>query len=158
MSSLNDQNQSRVEEEWLAQLRQLHQADKAKRSGTDQQNQKAEKQRDLLQRTRAYQLMREVQKYFLNGGGLLDASEGVGRYDRAITLVWQGPISQARRPNSKDPDDYFSIQVGLRSGDLWVNDRRTSATTSDELRHHLLKACQKPAHLDRSKSKYTERI
>jgi len=151
MPQLNDQDKRRVEDEWLTQLRQLHEADKAKQSEPDQQNQKVGKQRDLLQRAKVYQLMRQVQKYFLDGGGLLDASKGVGRYDRAITLVWQGPVSQARRPNSKDPSDYFYVRVGLRSGALWVNDRRTSATTSDELRHHLFQVCQKPARFNRSK-------
>jgi hypothetical protein len=145
MSGLKNKDSLHPEEEWLAQLRELYEKDKTVQHKKEQKAKEVKSGEDLLRRTRAYQLMRQVQKTFLNGGGLLDASEGVGQYDRAITLVWQGSISQARRPNPKDPSDYFYIQVGLRGEHLWVNDQRTPAKTTAELRQHILRACQNPA-------------
>ena len=141
------------EEDWLAELRKLHTVDQRKRRHTAGKAEEIRPQADLLKQAKAYPLMRQVQKNFLNGGGLLDASEGVGRYDRAVTLVWQGSVSEPRRPNPKDPSDYFYVQVGLRRGDLWVNNRRTPAKTMAELRHYILKACQSPAKFDRDERK-----
>ena len=139
-------------DDWLAQLKQLHEKDKAKQQAIA--NAEAEKKQQeqarknhisaLLRQSRAYELLREVQKALLAGKGVLDVFEASNDYERTITLAWQGPISDARKPNPEDTDDCYYIQVGVRHGRLWVNDRPLSSPTPKALKLALLKASQNP--------------
>jgi hypothetical protein len=144
-----------MSDEWLDQLRQLHEADRAKRQtkaiATDKQKELAKRNQaaSLLRRSQAHELMRQVQKLLLDGQGTLDILDETSHYERVITLVWQGPISAARRPNPDDPEEINYILVGVRQGKLWVNGREVSPGTPETLRTALLKACQNPGRTQR---------
>jgi hypothetical protein len=137
-----------VNDEWLEQLRQLHETDKAKRqaeSATKKQEQAQQNRAsELLRQSEAHQLLRQVQKVLLGGQGLLDIFDRAGNYDRVITLAWQGPISAARKPDPDDPEPYHYILVGVRQDKLWVNGKALSSATPAVLKAALLEASKKP--------------
>ena len=139
-----------MNDDWLDQLKQLHNADKAKRQvqQPDQAENLVQKKREaaikLLRQSRAHDLLRQVQKTLLNGGGTLEVRDQTSNYERVITLAWQGPISAARRPDENDPEPYSFILVGVRQGKLWVNGKPMSDTSSETLKMALLQACKKP--------------
>jgi hypothetical protein len=144
-----------MSDEWLDQLRQLHEADRAKREtkakAADKQKERAKRNQaaNLLRRSQAHELMRQVQKVLLDGQGTLDILDGASHYERVITLVWQGPISAAQRPNPGDPEEINYILVVVRQGKLWVNGQELSTGTPEALRTALLKACQNPGRTQR---------
>ena len=132
---------------WLNQLRQLHDTDKAQREA--QKPKKPEKPpesraSEILRKSQAHQLLRQVQKFLLNGGGTLDIFDRAGDYERGITLAWQGPISEARKPDINDPEPYNYIVVGVRNDALWVNGKRLADTKPNTLKEALLTASQNP--------------
>lgn len=141
-----------MSDDWLDELRQLHEADKAKHQAEaeskNQQEQQKKTQRDkaiaLLRQSQAHELLRQVQRTLLAGQGTLDILDGASDYERVITLVWQGPISAARRPNPGDPEEYNYVLVGVRRDMLWVNGKRVSSATPEALKAALLKACKNP--------------
>jgi hypothetical protein len=134
-----------VSDDWLDQLRKLHDADKA-RSQAKSKEQQVQKSHasDLLRQSQAHKLLRQVQKVLLSGQGTLDIFDRTGDYERVISLVWQGPISNARKPNPDDPEPYNYILVGVRNGKLWVNGKALSAPTPEALKVALVQASQKP--------------
>lgn len=143
-----------MSDDWLQQLSQLHEADKAKRKAEAKQPPEQRRQHqaaDLLRQSKAHTLLREVQKVFLGGKGLLDVFESAGQYDRGISLVWQGPISAARKPNPNDPEAYQYILVGVRQGKLWVNGKPVPSATPEALKIALLEACKNPERAKRNK-------
>ncbi|RMF00606.1 MAG: hypothetical protein D6768_12400, partial [Chloroflexi bacterium] len=98
-----------MSDNWLEQLRQIHDADKIKQQALAAKAEQAEQQNaaaELLRRHRAHELLRLVQKNLLDGQGLLTVVEKPRKFDRAIVLAWQGPVSDARRPNPKSGEDY----------------------------------------------------
>ena len=139
-------------DDWLAELSQLHEEDKVKHlakaeaEAKKRQEEEARKNQvsQLLRQSRAYELLRDVQKALLAGKGVLDVFEASDNYDRTITLAWQGAISNARRPNPEDPDNCYSIQVGVRQGRVWVNGKPLSSPTPEALKIALLKAGKNP--------------
>lgn len=141
-----------MSDDWLNQLQQLHDADKAKRQAeTDKKSQqKKEEQRQqqqaikLLRQSQAHELLRQVQKVLLDGSGTLNISNQVGNFERVITLSWQGSISEARRPSPETEDNVSYIMVGVRQGKLWVNDKRVSPPKPEALKTALLDACKNP--------------
>jgi hypothetical protein len=136
-----------VSDEWLKQLRQLHEADKAKREAEAPKKPEPSPQSrasELLQQSEAHKSLRQVQKMLLNGEGTLDIFDRAGDYDRVITLAWQGPISEARKPDPDDPEAYNYVLVGVRKDKLWVNGKALPDTRPDTLRAALLAACKKP--------------
>ena len=141
-----------MSDDWLKQLQQLHDADKAKREAESNKKsqQKKEEQRqqqqaiNLLRQSQAHELLRQVQKVFLGGGGTLNISNQVGNFERVITLSWQGPISAAHRLAPETEDDISYIMVGVRQGELFVNDKRVSPPKPEALKSALLQACQNP--------------
>lgn len=140
-----------MSDDWLDELRQLHESDKARQQAaaepldlsilSAQLNQQAA---DLLRQVDAHNLLRQVQKALLNGKGIIDIFEHTNRYERAISLAWQGPISAARKPNAKDPEDYLYILIGVYQGKLYVNDEEVSPVTPEALKIALRKAAQNP--------------
>ena len=139
-------------DDWLTQLSRLREEDKA-RNVADAEAEEKKKQEEearknhisqLLRQSRAYELLRDVQKALLGGKGVLDVFEASDDYERTITLAWQGPISDARKPNPEDPDDCYYIQVGVRHGRVWVNDKPLSSPTPEALKIALLKASKNP--------------
>lgn len=143
--------------DWLQQLDELYEADKAREQASaqptaeQQQAQKYEQAVELLRQVRAHELLRLVQKHLLNGAGSLGVYDKSREYDRAVVLAWQGPISNARRPNPKDPEDYNYIAVGVRDGELAVNSEPVSAPTTDALKTALVAAAKNPATQKRPK-------
>ena len=141
-----------MSDDWIEELRQLHEADKAKHQAEakteDQQQHKKKAQRDkaidLLRQSQAHELLRQVQRTLLAGQGTLDILDQASDYERVITLVWQGPISTAQRPNPEDPAAYNYVLVGVRQGKLWVNGKRVSSATPEALKAALLRACKNP--------------
>ena len=141
-----------MSDDWLEQLSQLHEADKAKhqikteaQSKQEQAQQARRKQAiDLLRQSQAHELLRQAQKNLLGGGGTLDIFNQSGGYERVITLSWQGPISAARRTTPDDPEEYSYIMVGVRKERLWVNGKRVADNTPEALKTALLEACKNP--------------
>ncbi len=139
-----------MNDDWLDQLKQLHEADREKQQAQkpDQTENLVQKKREaaikLLRQSRAHDLLRQVQKTLLNGGGTLEVHDQTSDYERAITLVWQGPISAARRPDENDSEPYYYILVGVRQDKLWVNGKSLKDTSSEALKVALLQASKKP--------------
>jgi hypothetical protein len=137
-----------MNDDWLDQLHQIREADQARRqSEVEQQEQLQARQRqasDLLRQSHAHELLRQMQKTLLGGQGLLDVFERKGQYDRVLTLVWQGPVSAARKPDPDDPTGYSYILVGVREGRLWVNGQPLAEATPAALKAALLQAARRP--------------
>ena len=137
-----------MSDDWLNQLNQIREDDKAKRQQaqaeteplTLPQNQAV----DLLRQIKAHELLRQVQRALLGGQGTLDVFDQAHDYDRLLALVWQGPISEARRPDPNDPELYSYILVGVRQGKVWVNSKRLPEATPEALKQALLAACKNP--------------
>lgn len=139
-----------MSDDWLAELRQMHEADKAKREAEEAQAVQAQAQQSeasrILRQSQAHRLLRDLQKALLGGGGALEISDKTAAYgyEWALLLIWQGPISAARRPNPNDPEPYNYILVGTTEGDLYVNHKKLPATTPNTLKAALLRAAKKP--------------
>jgi len=143
-----------VSDPWLDQLRRLYDEDKAKHVA--EKPKKPEKPppsraNEILRKSQAHQSLRDVQKFLLNGGGTLDIFDRGSDYERGITLAWQGPISEARKPDINDPEPYNYIVVGVRNDALWVNGKRLADTKPDTLKEALLAASQNPEREKRGK-------
>ncbi len=139
---------------WLDQLRKLHDDDKAKREA--KKPKKPEKPpesraNEILRKSQAHQAMRDVQKFLLNGGGTLDIFNRGGDYERGVTLAWQGPISEARKPDINDPEPYNYILVGVKNDSLWVNGNRLPNNKPATLKTALLEASKNPQQEKRDK-------
>ncbi len=147
-----------MSDDWLTQLQQLHDDDKAKNQTPPEaldlsvlQKDKHKKAIKLLHKSKAHELLRQMQKTLLGGGGALDIHEQASDYERVISLVWQGPLSAARRPDPDDPEPYSYITVGVRDQALWVNGKRVAKATPAALKAALLQAAKKPGRETRKK-------
>ncbi len=143
-----------MSDDWLQQLQQLHEADKAERqtkTAKEDTQPLPTPASDLLRQSNAHTLLRQVQKALLGGGGMLDIFDRAGQYERVITLAWQGPISAARKPNPNDPTPYSYILVGVREGKLYVNGKKLKETTPEALKAALLWASKNPGQEQRNK-------
>jgi hypothetical protein len=140
-----------MNDNWLDELHQLHEQDKTRHEAAVEQldlsvlpSQRVKEAADLLRQVDALNLLRQVQKALLNGKGVLDIFEQTKRYERAISLAWQGPISAARKPDPKNPEAYQYILIGVRQGKLYVNDKEVTPVTSEALKRALVEASKKP--------------
>lgn len=137
-----------MSDEWLDQLRQIREADKAKHQVKAEPVLKQDKRNEageLLRQSRAHSLLRQVQKVLLDGQGQIEIVENVGAYELGLILTWQGPISAARRPNINTADDYQYILIGVKQGKVWVNDKPLAKITPQMLKTALLEASKNPA-------------
>jgi hypothetical protein len=140
---------SRADDAWLNQIKQLHDEDKLRllEQQEQQQERQAQARRDiatkLLGQSKAHELLRQVQKALLNGGGLLKVLDQSEDYDQAIVLMWQGSISAARKPD-KANEEYSYILVGVKDNKVWVNGTAIAKPTPEVLKISLLEACKKP--------------
>jgi hypothetical protein len=138
---------------WLDALMEIRQEDKAKHeaevkaetseldlSVIGKQNQATR----LLSMCDAHKLLRRVQSLLLNGKGMIDVFDRATDYERAIALVWQGPVSQARIPNPQDPEPYQYILVGATSRKVYVNKRELEFSTPEALKEALVWAARNP--------------
>jgi hypothetical protein len=143
-----------MSDEWLEQLHQLHEADKAQHQAEAKKKQQQVQRNpasDLLRQSKAHELLRQVQRALLGGQGTLDIFDRAGDYERVITLAWQGTISAADRPDPDDPKEYNYILVGVRQGKLWVNGKQVPSATPEALKVALLKASKNPGREKRGK-------
>jgi hypothetical protein len=137
--------------DWLDELNELREADKARREAeTKAQPQdpavlRREQAALTLRKCEAHKLLRRVQGVLLAGKGLIDI-EHTGDYDRAIALLWQGPISDARLPRPDDPDEVYGIVIGAKGDKLYVNGRQVSPVTPEGLKPALVWAAKTPIH------------
>jgi hypothetical protein len=149
-----------VSDDWLNQLRQLHDADKARLEAeahkTEASQQQALARLDeavtLLRHVKAHELLRQVQKALLDGKGTLGLHQNPKDYDRAIVLAWTGSIGDAKRPNLKSSEPYHYIMVAARDGKLWINDMALSVPTSAAMKKALLEAAKNPATQHKQKA------
>lgn len=150
-----------MSDDWLRQLRQLHEADKARLEAEAHRIEASQQQKQarldeavaLLRSVRAHELLRQVQKALLDGKGTLGLHQNPKDYDRAIVLAWTGPIGDANRPNFKSADPYHYIMVAVRDGKLWVNDQALAVSTSAAIKRALLEAARNPATQQTQKTK-----
>jgi hypothetical protein len=149
-----------MSDDWLDQLRELHEKDKAEQVAQSEEAAKTKAKPqptlDLLRQSQAHGLLRQVQKVLLNGQGTLDIFDRAADYERTITLAWQGPISKARKPSPDDPAEYSYILVGVRQGKLWVNDKPLPAATPAALKTALLEASKNPKREKQTKAQTTD--
>jgi len=138
-----------MSDDWLDELQKLREDDEAKQqaqvetldmSVLTRQNEAGQ----ALRQCDAHNLLRKVQKVLLGGKGVIDIFDTTQQYDRAIALIWQGPISNARIPRPKDPDDYFYVLVGAKGDKIYVNHRRLKNSTPEALKSALLWASKNP--------------
>ncbi|MCB0209052.1 MAG: hypothetical protein KDJ52_06975 [Anaerolineae bacterium] len=140
---------------WLDDLEQLRRADEIKRAkstpATNTSASKAhEEATEALKQSQAHNLLRQVRKVLLHNNGTIDIFEESDKYDRVISLIWQGPISNARRPDPRDPADFNYIMIGAKGKQLYVNNRPLRQISPEALKAALLKAAQKPLVQKRS--------
>jgi hypothetical protein len=141
-----------VSDDWLAALRQLHDADKARlQTQAEQQEAVAQKEqariegaRELLRSLKAHELMREAQKALLDGQGTLSLQNNTKKYDLVLILAWQGSVSNARRPTVKDPEPIYYISIGVRDGQVLVNDQKVTTPTPATIQKAILAVAQNP--------------
>jgi hypothetical protein len=136
-----------MSDDWLDQLNQIREADKAKHQAKPEAEPAPPPQNlavELLRQIKAHELLRQVQRALLGGQGTLDMFDRAQDYDRLLALVWQGPISEARRPDPNDPELYSYILVGVRQEQVWVNNKRLPEATPEALKQALLAACKNP--------------
>jgi hypothetical protein len=138
-----------MSDDWLDELQKLRAEDEARQQAQEEpvdtgvlnrQNQASQ----ALRQCDAHNLLRKVQKVLLGGKGVIDIFDTTQQYDRAIALIWQGPISNARLPRPEDPDDYLYILVGAKGDQVYVNHRRLKKITPEALKAALLWASKKP--------------
>lgn len=128
--------------DWLAQLQQLHNTDKAQREAEEQERQRKrqrEQAAELMRQCRVHDLLRQMQKALLNGQGAIHIYEKPKEYDLAMALVWNGPISDARTP-AKLERAKNNLTVAAKSDSLWVNNQPVSPATAESLKKALLQA------------------
>jgi hypothetical protein len=136
--------------DWLDELNAIREADKAKQEAArakalEMSLLKRSEQASLaLKKCQAHKLLRRVQSVLLGGQGTLDMFDRDKSYDRALALVWQGPVSEARIPRADDPDDFYYILVGARGDKLFVNGTQVKPVTPEALKPALVEAARKP--------------
>ena len=130
---------------WLNELQKLYEADKAKQETAAAEARRAaarqQQAAQVMQDSRAHELLRQVQKALLDGKGVLRFYTNAGGYDQAVALLWQGPISRAEKPVKDEKADGL-ILVGVRDGELWVNEAPLPDTTPQALKEALLETCR----------------
>lgn len=144
---------------WLDELYQMHNEDKAKQQSLQKNDpldlsilskNRVELAAAVMRSVNAHNLMRRLQSALLGGKGIIDVFDSKDDYDRVITLVWQGPISNARKPDPEDPTEYQYISVSARGKKLYVNDQEVTSLTPEALKKALVEAAKKPGKIKRS--------
>jgi hypothetical protein len=144
--------------DWLDELDQIRRTD---------ETQQKEKQLDIdlsvlgnrekavsaLRISEAHKLLRRVQSVLLSGKGTIDIFDSTKQYERAIALVWQGSVSNARTPDPDDPEDYKYIMVGASGTTLYVNGKKLDSITPEALQKALVWAAKNPKVKSRDKVK-----
>lgn len=138
---------------WLDELYRMHDQDKTKQQTLQKSDpldlsvlskNRVEVAAAVMRSVNAHNLMRRLQSALLGGKGIIDVFDSKDDYDRIITLAWQGPISDARKPNPEDPIEYQYISVGARGNKLYVNGQEVASLTPEALKRALLEAAKKP--------------
>jgi transcriptional regulator with XRE-family HTH domain len=130
--------------DWLDDLRQLREA-KLAASQPQQSLPPPPTADDLLKQCKAFELLRQVQNALLGGGGLLNVPLQQNKYEKVFTLVWQGQIYDARKPEENTTEDINYILVGVNKSQVYVNGKKMAAITPDVLKTMLVEAAKSPA-------------
>jgi hypothetical protein len=147
------QNASSPKKTWLDELSEIRQEDKTKQEVETKHEDsdldlsiigRPDQAARLLGLCDAHKLLRRVQSLLLDGKGMIDVFDRTKEYERAIALVWQGPVSKARRPNPEDPEPYQYILVGATSRKVYVNKRELEFATPEALKEALVWAARNP--------------
>lgn len=140
---------------WLDTLAKIRQNDKAEHESDTKANSlgldlsvlgKQNQAARLLSICDAHNLLRRVQGVLLAGKGTVDIFDRTKEYERAIALVWQGPVSQACIPNPQNPEPYQYILVGATSSKIFVNGQELDFITPEALKRALVWAAENPLH------------
>jgi len=129
--------------DWLDDLRQLREA-KLAASQPQPSLPPPPTADDLLKQCKAFELLRQVQNALLGGGGLLNVPIQQNKYEKVFTLVWQGPIYDARKPEENTTEDINYILVGVKKSQVYVNGKKLAAITPDVLKTMLVEAAKSP--------------
>ena len=137
------------DKEWLHELEGLRKQDEARRQAEAAQEAaeaaslETKRQAGLLilDKIHAHELLRQVQRAFLNGGGEIRFFREADAYDHAIVLSWAGPISEAVKPASPT-EATGNLVIGIRSGVIEVNGVPVAENTTEAVRTLLLAACR----------------
>lgn len=133
---------------WLDELYQLHEEDKAKQQEKNLDLSVLEKDRPtstgILRHSNALNLLRRVQKALLNGKGIIEVLDHNNEYDHALTLIWQGPISAARKPDPDGPEEHKFILIGAKDARLYVNGKEVMPPHPENLKASLVEAAKNP--------------
>ncbi len=134
----------------MDELYELHEQDKIKQKQRQQldpkvlANQQEEMAAAIMRQVGALKLLRRVQAALLDGQGIIEVFEKKDDFDRLISLVWQGPISKARRPDPNSSAAYSYIFIGVRRGKLYVNNEQLPSLTPEALKAALVAAAKNP--------------
>ena len=130
-------------DDWLEQLRQIRAGYRrvAQESVVPETASQAHDQ--LLKEARAFEFLRDIRRELLGGAGRIESFDNSGGYDLVLALMWDGPISQPRKPSAGSSDGYH-IFVAVRDRQLWVNGRPIAANTAEALQMALLEAARSP--------------
>lgn len=96
----------------------------------------------LLGQVEALRLLKDVNRFLLDGVGRIELFEDASGYDLVMALMWNGSISEPAKPraNSKHRHHIF---IGVRDECLYVNGKRIKPGTSN-LQRALLSAAESP--------------
>ena len=133
---------------WLDELSQIREEDERQQTKNIEKLDlsvldRREQARTVLKVAQAHTLLRRVNSTLLKGKGIIDIFDSVESYDEAITLVWQGAISKARRPDPDDPAPTYYIMISAKGQDVYINHRKC-AMTPEVMKAALVKAAKKP--------------
>lgn len=99
---------------------------------------------DILSQCKAHDLLRHVQKALLDGGGILNPPTTQNKYEQVMSLVWQGPIYAACKPEENTTEDMFYILIGVRKSQVYVNGKKIDPISPEALKAALVEAAKSP--------------
>ena len=127
--------------DWLDELRQIR---TSKQAADQPQTPPPPTADDLLKQCKALDLLRQVQKALLNGGGVLNPPMNPSKYEQVMSLVCQGEVYAARKPEENTTEDMFYILVGVKKGQVYVNGQKIDPISPEALKAALVEAAKSP--------------
>mgnify|MGYP001240631774 CR=1 FL=1 len=134
--------------DWLDQLSQLRDEDQKQQEELSKKLDlsvlgRRDQAKTALKVAEAHNLLRRMNAVLLGNKGLIDVFDSIENYDEAITLVWQGPISQARRPNPDNPAPVSYVMISAKGRNIYVNHKKCQITP-EAMKAALVQAAQNP--------------
>jgi len=128
---------------WLDDLQKIRQAHQQAATEPPPPKKPGVELDQLLKESRAFELLRDVRRVLLGGVGRIELFEQAGGYDMVLALLWDGPVTNPRRPRSNSADTYH-IFIGVQKNRLWVNGKPLKTGTATALQAALLEAARNP--------------